>query len=89
MPHLTLLDLAARSKPMASKWIKGAIKHKGALKADAKRAGESTHEYAEAHKHDSGKTGARSRLALTLMGMHHGGREKKRGTKESLFNRSR
>lgn len=71
---------------MASKWIKGAIKHPGALKAAAKRAGESTREYAEEHKHDSGKTGQRSRLALTLMGMHHG---KKRNKRESLFDRSR
>lgn len=69
-----------------SKWISGAIRHPGALKAAAKRAGESTREYAQAHEHDSGKTGARSRLALTLMGMHHG---KKRNKPESLFNRSR
>lgn len=53
------------------KWIQGAIEHKGALKAEAKKAGESTREFAEAHKHDSGTTGNRSRLALTLMGMNH------------------
>ncbi|HXC80146.1 MAG TPA: hypothetical protein VNU19_24205 [Candidatus Acidoferrum sp.] len=57
---------------MAKHWIKAAIKHPGALKAAAKAAGESTREFAEAHEHDSGKTGSRSRLALTLMGMHHG-----------------
>lgn len=51
-------------------WIKGAIKHKGSLRAAAKRAGESTRQFAQVHKHDSGKTGSRSRLALTLMGMH-------------------
>ncbi len=71
---------------MASKWIKGAIKHPGALKAAAKKAGESTHEFAEAHKHDSGKTGNRARLALTLMGMHHGG-AKKRNKPASIFGR--
>jgi len=47
-------------------WIKGAIKHPGALTAAAKKAGESTSEYEEKHKHDSGKAGQRSRLALTL-----------------------
>jgi len=47
-------------------WIKGAIKHPGALTAAAKKAGESTSEYEEKHKHNSGKTGQRARLALTL-----------------------
>ncbi len=51
---------------MAKNWIAGAIKHPGALKKAASAAGESTHAYAESHKHDSGKTGARARLALTL-----------------------
>lgn len=56
---------------MAKKhWIKGAIKHPGSLTAAAKKAGESTHEYAEQHKHDKGKTGKRARLALTLSEMH-------------------
>lgn len=56
---------------MAKKnWIQGAIKHKGSLRAAARRSGESTRQFAESHKHASGKTGARSRLALTLMGMH-------------------
>lgn len=53
------------------KWIQTAIRHPGALKAAAKRAGETTREYAEAHKGASGVEGRRSRLALTLMGMHH------------------
>ncbi len=52
------------------KWISGAIKKPGSLRAAAKRAGESTRQFAQSHKHDSGKTGSRSRLALTLMGMH-------------------
>jgi hypothetical protein len=49
-----------------SNWIQGAIKHKGALTASAKTAGKSTYEFAEEHKHSSGKVGQRSRLALTL-----------------------
>ena len=52
-------------------WIAGAISHPGALKAKAKADGESTREFAEAHKHDSGTTGSQARLGLTLMGMHH------------------
>lgn len=56
---------------MAKHWIKGAIRHKGALTAQAKKAGESPMAFAEKHKHDSGTTGRRSRLAITLRGMHH------------------
>lgn len=52
-------------------WIAGAIKKPGSLRAAAKKSGESPRQFATSHKHDSGKTGARSRLALTLMGMHH------------------
>lgn len=52
-------------------WIKGAIKHPGALTAAAKKAGESNSEYEQQHKHDSGKAGKRARLALTLKKMHH------------------
>lgn len=51
---------------MAGNWIKGAIKHKGAFKAKAKAAGESTSEYAQSKKHAKGKTGSQARLALTL-----------------------
>jgi len=51
-------------------FIKGAIKKPGSLRAAAKRAHETTRQYAEEHKHDSGKTGNRSRLALTLMGLN-------------------
>lgn len=54
-------------------WIKGAIKHPGSFRKAAKKHGVSTRTYAEEHKGDSGKTGKRARLALTLMGMHHGG----------------
>jgi len=51
-------------------WIAGAIKHPGSLRAAAAKAGKSTSAFANEHKGDSGKTGKRSRLALTLMGMH-------------------
>lgn len=50
-------------------WIAGAISHPGAFKKQAESAGESTAEYAQEKKHASGKTGARARLALTLMHM--------------------
>lgn len=56
---------------MAKKWIAKAIKHPGALTAQAKKAGESPMEFAEKHKHDSGTTGKRARLAITLRGMRH------------------
>jgi hypothetical protein len=39
---------------------------KGVFKAAAQRAGKSTQEYAQEHKHDSGKTGNRARLALAF-----------------------
>ena len=50
-------------------WIQGAIKHPGALTRSAKKAGEGVQEFAQQHKHDSGKTGQRARLALTLKKM--------------------
>lgn len=57
------LDRAPRAK---GGFIKGAIRHPGAFKAQAQHAGMSTTAFAEKHKHDSGKTGSRARLALTL-----------------------
>lgn len=54
---------------MAKNWIKGAIKHPGAEKRAAKRAGESTREYMEAHRNSPGTAGKRARLGLTLEGM--------------------
>ncbi len=51
---------------MAKNWIKGAIKHPGALRAKAKAAGESTQQFARQHKGDKGATGKQARLALTL-----------------------
>lgn len=47
-------------------WIKGAIKHPGSFSRAAEHAGKSTHEFAEEHQHDSGTTGRRATLALTL-----------------------
>ena len=57
---------------MAKKWIAGAIKHPGAEKRAAAKAGESTHAYMEQHKGDSGTAGKRARLGLTLSRMRHG-----------------
>ena len=68
---MNLLDVASRT--VAKKWIAGAIKHPGSFSAAAKKAGKSTSEFAHEHESDSGTTGKRARLALTLMGMHHKG----------------
>ena len=51
-------------------WIAGAIKHPGAMTKAAKREGVSNSTYEQEHKGDSGKAGARARLALTLKGFH-------------------
>lgn len=52
-------------------FIKGAIKHPGALTAQAKKAGESPMAFAKSHEHAPGKTGKRARLAELLMSFHH------------------
>lgn len=52
-------------------WISGAIKHPGAMTAAAKSAGQSNSQYEQAHKHDSGKSGQRARLAIILKGLHN------------------
>lgn len=44
---------------------------KGVFSAAAKRAGKSTSAYAETHKHDSGKTGNRARMALRYLAAKH------------------
>lgn len=54
----------------ASESIK-ASGHKGVFKAAAHRAGESTHAFAEEHKHSSGKVGKRARLALAFASARH------------------
>lgn len=45
---------------------------KGIFKRAAARAGKSTREYAEEHKHSSGKIGKRARMALAYMGAKKG-----------------
>jgi hypothetical protein len=50
----------------SANWMAGAVKHKGALRQAAHRAGMSTTEFAEKHKNDAGVTGRRARLALTF-----------------------
>jgi len=47
-------------------FIKGAIKHPGALTAAAEKEHESPMEFAREHKHSGGKVGKRARFALTL-----------------------
>ena len=42
------------------------VKHPGSFSKAAKKAGRSTHSFAETHKHDSGTTGKRARLALAF-----------------------
>lgn len=42
------------------------VKHPGAFSASAKRAGMSTHAYAEKEKHAGGTVGKRANLALTF-----------------------
>lgn len=57
---------------MASRWMsKEASREKhagtrGVFKAAAHRAGKSTHEFAEEHKHSSGTVGKRARMALAF-----------------------
>jgi hypothetical protein len=61
------------------KWIKAATDNAhDQFAAKAKAAGESTREFASKHSGDSGKLGKQSRLAETLMGMHHGGEKRKK-----------
>lgn len=50
----------------ADKWMQHAVKHKGALRQAAHRAGQSTAEFAREHKNDPGAVGRRARLAITF-----------------------
>ena len=59
---------------MARNWIASAVKKPGSFSAAAKRAGESTAQFARQKAGAPGKMGQRARLAETLMGM-----SKKRG----------
>ena len=52
---------------MGKKFISKAIKRPGALTAKAKAAGQSVSQYARAHEHDSGTTGAESRFYLNVL----------------------
>ena len=62
---------------MANRWmskVSSGIKHRGTegvFSAAAHRAGKSTHAFAEAHKHSSGKVGKRARLALAFASARH------------------
>lgn len=69
------------------KWIQGAINpsHKGEFKAKAEKAGMSTRAFAEKEKGTGGTTGKQANLALTLMGMHHGGSKKKLNYSNSKY----
>lgn len=51
-------------------WIAGAIKHPGAEKRAAAKAGMSTHEYMVKHENSPGTAGRRARLGLRLEKMH-------------------
>jgi len=51
---------------MAKHFIQKAIKHPGAEKRAAAKAGMSTHAYMVKHENDSGTAGKRARLGLTL-----------------------
>jgi hypothetical protein len=59
-------EISFKERLLEKNWIAGAIKKPGSMTAAAKRAGESTSEYEQKHKHDSGKAGQRARLAITL-----------------------
>ena len=62
---------------MASRWMKKASESiksngtKGVFSAAAKRAGKSTHKFAEEHKHSSGVEGKRARLAIAFSKAKH------------------
>lgn len=71
----TLIDGASRA--MSGKWIKKATANAhGQFRRKAEKAGESTREFAQQHKGDSGKTGKQARLALALMRPHKTDRAK-------------
>lgn len=59
------------------RWMQGVRKKmeqrgtEGTFSAAAKRAGKSTHEFAEEHKHSKGKIGKRARLALAFASANH------------------
>ena len=60
------------------KWIQAAVpeSHKGVFKKKAQAAGKTSKEFAEEHKHDSGKLGAQARFAENVMGLNKGKKKK-------------
>lgn len=66
-------------------WIKGAIKHPGAEKKAAKKAGMSTQAYMRKHKGDSGTAGKRARLGLALskMSKHRKKKDSAKGSRRA------
>lgn len=71
--------MAKRSKGPLSD-VAGHIK-KGALRKKAEAAGQSTAAFAQAHKHDPGKTGAQSRLAITFAKHRPAGRKGRKASR--------
>ncbi len=62
--------MAEGKKP--KRWIAKATENAhGQFRRKAEAAGESTKEFAEEHKGDSGLTGKQARLGLALMGAGH------------------
>lgn len=62
---------------MANRWmqkVSSGIKKRGTegvFSSAAARAGKSTQQFAQEHKHSSGKIGKRARLALAFAGARH------------------
>lgn len=79
--------MAEKSK----KWIQRAIdpKDKGTFAAKAKRAGESTAEFAREKSDAPGKLGKQARLAETLMKMNKGEGKKKNEKSEQKSRKER
>jgi len=59
-------EMDFKERLLEKNWIAGAIKKPGAETAAAKKAGMGVQAYAHKHAHDSGKSGQRARLAITL-----------------------
>lgn len=77
--------MAGFTKPGAT-GLNSAVSHShGQFRAKAQRAGMSTHAYAEKEKNAGGKTGQQARLALTLMGMHHGSKHSAKEAADKMY----
>ena len=61
------------------RWIQSAVKHPGAETRAAHKAGESVHQYMEAHKNAGGTAGKRARLGLTLSRLAHAKSKMRKG----------